>query len=498
MPNDNMEEAGNDVPLKLKTARTLKWNTFDRIASQVLYAVVGVVLANRLSPEDFGLVGALLVFQAFATILTDGGFGMALLQKKEVSHTDYSTVFWFNLIFSLILYGILYAAAPLIARIFQNDSRLIPLSRGMFTAFVLNGFSIVQTTRLMKKMSVKQVAIADIVGLTIGGAVGILLAFCGYGPWSLVWQTVTSAGVKSAWLWLSTRWIPSLEFSFKSMKSVLPVGTSVLATQTLSTICLYAYQVVVGAFYSLRALGLYTQADKWSKMGSTSMVQVLTSTFVPLLSGFADDASTHQRYICRINRFTAFIVLPVLCGLALVGEPLFHTIFIGNKWDVAIPLFQILTIRGIFVVLIQLYYNYAVSLGHSRAMLAIETAKDVTIFVAILATVFSRSLEALVWGQAAASVVTFFISLGIASKVTGYGAVRMLIDMLPFAAFTAVACAVAWIAGLPIGTAWVRLMVEIATGLVSYLLLLRIFRTPELPEMAGYLLGRFRRKPSVP
>lgn len=486
-----MSETGSPS-LKLKTARTLKWNTFDRIASQVLYAVVGVVLANRLSQEDFGLVGALLIFQAFATILTDGGFGMALLQKKEVDQTDYSTVFWFNFGFSLFIYGVLWFGAPLIAVIFQNDRRLIPLSRCMFAAFVLNGLSLIQTIRLMKLMSVKQVAVSNIAGLLSGGVLGVVLACEGCGPWALVWQTVATAGVKTLWLWMSTRWCPLLKFSVNSLRSILPVGSSVLLTQTLSTVCLYAYQFVIGAFYSLRSLGIYTQADKWSKMGSTSLVQILTSTFVPLLAKFADDPLAHRRYVGRINRFTALILMPAFGGLILVGAPLFHTFF-GNKWDVAIPLFQILAARGIFVVLIQLYYNYAVSLGRSRAMMAIETAKDVFIFVAIFVTVFSRSVEIMVWGQAVASVFTFLLSLLIAARVTGYPAIGMLRDIMPFLGLAIVACGVAWLAGLMVDPAWLRLLTEIMTGGVVYVSLLYLCRVPELPEMAGYLLGRFRR-----
>ena len=145
--------------LKQKTAGTLKWNTVDRVASQVLYGVVGIVLANVISQEDFGLVGALLVFQAFAIIFADSGFGAALLRQKHTSEKDYSTVFWFNLIVSITIYFILWFCAPLIADIFQKDRRLIPLSKVMFITFVLNALAIVQTNRLMKLLDVKMIAI---------------------------------------------------------------------------------------------------------------------------------------------------------------------------------------------------------------------------------------------------------------------------------------------------------------------------------------------------
>ena len=155
-----MEES--DV--KLKTARTLKWNTIDKFASQVLYAVTGVVLANVLSKEDFGLVGAILVFQSFASLFVDSGFSSALIQKKNPTERDYSTIFWFNLAMSVGIYVILWFCAPLIARMF-GDERLISLSRAMFVSFILSALAIVQTNRLMKQMTVARVAVGNTIGL---------------------------------------------------------------------------------------------------------------------------------------------------------------------------------------------------------------------------------------------------------------------------------------------------------------------------------------------
>lgn len=204
--------------LKLRTARTLKWNTIDRLASQVLYGVVGVVLANLLSQEDFGLVGALLVFQAFAIIFADSGFGAALLQKKNPTPEDYSTVFWFNLLVSVSVYWILWFCAPLIASVFQGDMRLVPLSKVMFLTFVFNALAIVQTNMLMKRMDVRMVAISNLVAQVAGGAIGIILALRGCGAWALVWQSVSLAGVKTAILWLTGGWMPSCWIRMSSLR----------------------------------------------------------------------------------------------------------------------------------------------------------------------------------------------------------------------------------------------------------------------------------------
>ena len=192
--------------LKTRTAHSLKWNLIDRVATQVLYAVTGVVLARELSQEDFGLVGALMIFQAFASLLIDSGFASALIQRKRPTKLDYSTVLWFNIAMAVALYIILFCCASLIADCFQGDTRLIPLSRVLFVALILNATASVQTYRLQKAMEVRMVAVSNSLGLVLGGITGIVLALTDYGAWAIVWQTIVIAATKSLVLWTSTGW----------------------------------------------------------------------------------------------------------------------------------------------------------------------------------------------------------------------------------------------------------------------------------------------------
>lgn len=478
--------------LKLKTARSIKWNTIDRVSTQLLYAVVGIVLANLLSEKDFGLVGLLLGFQAFANLFVDSGFGTALLQKKDPTDRDYSTVFWFNLTVSTVIYIILFFCAPLIARAFHGEMILIPLSRVLFLTFVINALSIVQTNRLMKRMDVKMLAVANSLGLVVSGIVGVWLALIGYGVWALVWQYVVLAAVKTIWLWITGHWWPKAGFSLLSLKKIYKVGLSVFSSSMLNTVCLQIYTFVIGAL-NLVLLGVYTQADKWSKMSSASVSQILTATFVPLLSNVQDDRDTFNRYMKKVNRFTAFILFPVMFGLAATGAPLFHTLF-GNKWDAAIPIFCILTLRGTFIVLISLYNNFILSIGAAKSLFAVELVKDVLIFIAILSTMWTGNLTLIVWGQFAASALTWIIVLGMASRITGYSPMQMLTDLLPSLALSmAMAAVCAGCLLIPLA-APISLAVVIAAGGASYLLLSKLFRLPELREASQYLLGRFMRK----
>ena len=477
--------------LKEKTVRTMKWSTVDKVSSQVLYAVVGVVLANELSKDDFGLVGALTIFQAFAMIFVDSGFGAALLQKKEPSERDYSTVFWFNLIVSVGLYAVLFFCAPLIADIF-HDGRLLSMSRVMFVAFVVNGLGIIQTNRLTKAMDMRPVAVANIVALVVSGALGIGLALGGFGAWALVWQTLSLAIVKTLLLWATGRWWPSLSFSKATFRSVRRVGGSVLSSSMLNTACLQVYNFVIGAFYSLPLLGVYTQADKWSKMGSASISQIMMSSFVPLLSGAQDDRADFMRYLRRINRFTAFVVFPFMLWLTAAGEPIFHFLF-ADKWDEAIPLFQILMVRGIFTVLTALYTNFLLAKGKARTLLAMEVVKDALLVAALLSTVWTFSMEWLVWGQLFASVVTWIVSVELTRRALLMQTSELVRDLFPFFAASLAMSLACFALGCITLHPVVTLLIEFFAGALVYGAVLRLGGTHELSEAISILKAAFNK-----
>ncbi len=479
--------------LKERTAGTLKWNTIDRIATQVLYGLSGIVLANLLSKEDFGLVGVLTVFQAFAILFVDSGFGSALLQKKDPDEDDYSTVFWFNLSVSVVIYAILYLCAPWIAEFFRAP-QLTAMSRVLFLTFVLTGLGIVQTNRLMKRMDVKQIAIADLFALSISACLGITLAYSGFGAWAIVWQSVALAGLKSGWLWMTGHWTPKIVFSTGSLRDIRHIGVSVFISQFFNTLFLNIYPFVIGKWYSLARLGSYNQADKWSKMGSASLSQILTSSFVPLLAKVQDDISTFHRYMKRIDRFSALLAFPAMTIIAACGASIFHFLF-GTKWDVAIPLFQILCIRGIGTVFISLYSNFMMALGQGKQIVTVEIVKDVATMAALCVTVFSMSLETLVWGQLASTIVTWIVAGCIAARATGYRMLNFIADLIPFALAALISGISIWLMPVPGGdishelniTSLLSLVIQLSAGSLTAVAMLALLRVPELPEALAYI-----------
>ena len=351
----------------------------------MLYALTGLVLAWLLSPTDFGLVGAVLIFQAFAWLLIDSGFSFALIQRKNPTRLDYSSVLWFNLAVASILYIILYICAPLIADCFDGDRRLVPLSRVMFITIVTNASAIVQSNRLIKQMNPRPLAMANLAALVAGAIVGIWMAFAGYGPWAIVWQSIAISVVKSAILWATGRWLPLMRFSWQALRSFFSVGGSMMFTAFLNTLFQNIYSFVIGNRIGLAPLGYFTQANKWSKMAVVSISMTLTSSLLPALSQVQDDEERFKRLSLRMARLTAYISAPVLIGLIAMATPTFHIMF-GDKWDASIILFRLLLFRGMFTVMTDLYNNFIIALGRSRLIVKMEIVRDATALIALAAT----------------------------------------------------------------------------------------------------------------
>lgn len=498
-----MQPTDDNQQMKQRVARTLKWNVIDKFSTQILYGVTGVILARVLSEGDFGLVGAILVFQAFATMFIDGGFSYALIQRKEPTDRDYSTIMWFNVGMATLIYAVLFFCAPLIAECFENDQRLIPLSRVMFLSFIINAFSAVQQSRLLKRMESREVAIANSLGLFVAAVVGIAMALGGFGPWALVWQTITLAVVKTLMLWFLSSWRPALYFSWKILKSFTRVGSGMFFSSFLNVLFQNIYSFFIGHRVGLVSLGYYTQADKWSKMGIASLAQVLTSSFLPALSSYQDDPKRFAAASSKMNRFTSYLLFPAIALLMVLAAPIFHALF-GEKWDPAIFLFQLLLFRGIFTVLGMLYNNYVISLGRARLVLVAEFVRDGTALAAIFITLpyiaivrpddVTWGVAVFLWGQVAASILAWIYMLIVAARISWHRPVHFIIDSLPYAALSVLAAAVAWVALGFVANPWLQIAVGGILGLGVYMGVAAIFGSVVQRDVIEYFIGHFRRK----
>ena len=271
------------------------------------------------------------------------------------------------------------------------------------------------------------IAVSNVLGLVVSAVIGIYLAVAGYGAWAIVWQTISLAVVKTGVLWMSCKWWPLLKFSWNSFCSIFRIGSAVMISSFFNILFQNIYSFFIGNRVNLVSLGYYTQADKWSKMGISSISQVLTSSFLPILSQFQDDKERFARAAAKMNRFTAYLLFPAMGFLCVMAESIFHILF-GTKWDASIPLFQLLLLRGVFVVLSSLYNNYIIALGKARMMVYMELLRDGAALLALVVTLpvlahsypddLTYGIKIMLLGQVIAYAVTFIVMLAVISKLT--------------------------------------------------------------------------------
>lgn len=488
----------DEKSLKTKTAGTLKWNLIDRVSTQVLYAVTGIVLARELTQAEFGLVGAALVFQAFASLLIDSGFASALIQRKAPTRLDYSSVLWFNFAVAIALYVILWFCAPFIAD-FYGDIRIVAISRVLFVSLIINAGILVQANILMKKMDVSKIAIANAVGLTAGAVVGIALALLGYGAWAIVWQTITLSLVKTVLLWVLAKWLPLMRFSWTALRSFIPIASKMMFSSFLSTLFQNIYSLVVGNRAGMVQLGYYSQSDKWSKMSITSVSQTLTSSFMPVLSEVQDQPARFANICSRFNRFTAYVLFPLTVGQIVLAEPLFHALF-GTKWDPSIFLFQLLVLRGVFTVLCSLYNNYLLALGNAKTILWMEVLRDASAILALVITIPyiamtadgdpTWGLSVMLSGQLIASALTWVVTLVFTVRAAHASLWIYIRDLLPYLALSLVAAPfMFWLRDL-MPSVWLAIFVPALSALVFYVGANYLLGSKIQKEVVSFISGR--------
>jgi O-antigen/teichoic acid export membrane protein len=289
--------------------------------------------------------------------------------------------------------------------------------------------------------------VSNAVGLLAGAVIGIWLALTGYGAWAIVWQTIVSAAVKSLLLWITGKWRPLWQFSWQSLRSFFGIGSRMMLTSFLNTLFLNIYSFFIGHRVGLTSLGYYTQSDKWSKMGISSLSQVLTSSFLPVLSAVQDDSARFRHVSSKMNRFTAYLLFPAMVGLIVMATPIFHLLF-GTKWDASIILFQLLLVKGIFTVLNSLYNNYVLALGKARLIMWLEVLRDGASLIALVITMPYMGMTLpddpvygitiLLWGQIISSVITWVATLIVTVKAVNTSVWSYLRDLTPYVVLTAV------------------------------------------------------------
>ena len=290
-----------------KAASGAVWAAADRLGTMGIQFIVNLILARLLLPEDFGIIGMIAIFISVSQTLVDGGFTSALIQKKEPTQTDYSTIFYWNTGLSVTLYAILYFCAPLIANFYRNPL-LGPVVRVIGLSLIINAVSAILLTRLRKSLSFRTIAATNIIAYVFSGIIAITLAYSGWGVWSLVVMQLASGIFIAAILTIITRWLPSLSFSKDSFKTLLSFGGYILAANLLQATCQNIQGMIIGRIFSATQTGLYSQAYKLDQVTSYSMPQIIVQVMYPVYSSIQDDKQRLISILSMNLRVISFII----------------------------------------------------------------------------------------------------------------------------------------------------------------------------------------------
>lgn len=468
--------------LRDKTVKGVGWSAADAFLAQGVSFIVGLVLARLLSPEEYGLIGIVLIFTTVLLSVVDCGFSNALIRKLKVTEDDYNTLFIFNILISLAMYGLLYMGAPLIAHFFELP-QLLYLTRVMGLLLIFQALSIVQYTILSRNVDFKTKTKASLISAIISGVIGIIMAFLGYGVWALVFQQLARQLLYSFFLWIYIKWWPKLIFSIVSFKYMWGFGWKLLVSGLLDKIWAQLYQVVVGKFYSAATLGQYSRSKEYANIFSSNLTTIVQRVSFPVLSQVQDDKERMVNAYRRVIKTTMFVTAIIMISMGAVSEPLIYCL-IGPQWH------QAATFLPLICISMSLYPLHAVNLnmlqvqGRTDIFLYLEIVKKVIAIGPICLGIFININWMLV-GIIVTGIIAFFLNSYYTGKKLDYTSWMQLRDVAPsYGVATIVAISVYFFKYLPISN-WIILPIQIVVGIVVFFVVCEKTQLEEYIEVKG-------------
>lgn len=415
-----------DSTLKEKTISSMLWNATQRFGTVLLTFVSNLVLARLLFPEDFGCIGMLSIFIALSKTFIDGGFGSALIQKQNTTQADYSTIFYWNLLVSALLFAILQIGAPWVAE-FYHMPILKDVLRVMSLVLLINGFSVIQTTILTKQLSFKLIAKVNLFSTLIGVIVSIFAAYMGMGVWSLVVNNLLASLIAAILFWILNPWRPSWEFNMKSFRELFNFGGLMLLSSLLNTLFENIQGLVIGRFYTAKDMGFYSQAKKLDEVPSSSISQIVTQVSFPVFSQIAGDFVALKNSVRKNIICTTYLIFPLQVMLIVLAKPIFLLLF-GDKWLDSVPYFQVLCVYSMFVSLNAINTNIYKAMGRSKVYFWVQLSKKI-LGVALLFVGIRFGVMGVTWSVSISGILWWFISASVNKHLLDYGLWNQIKDV---------------------------------------------------------------------
>lgn len=479
-----------DSQLKKKTTVSLFWSFLDKFGQQTLNFLSMLVLMNIVATEAYGIIGALAIFIAFSTILIDSGFGRALINRKNLSPTDYSTVFYFNISLSVTLYLIFFFTAPFLADVFRTPI-MVSVIRVQFLSLVFNAFGLIHQTILTKKADFKGLTKINMSALLIAAVVAVVLAVMGYGVWALVAQSVLYAFFRTVFLWLYSSWRPIVEFSRESLKDFFGFSNKLLFSSVISTTINNIYPTLIAVFYPMNQVAYFNQAKKYQDIPFLTLSNTFRQVAMLILSEINEQTQRLHRVVSKIMKSIAFLSFPIGFAMIVVAEPLFY-LFFKEKWLASVPFFQVLTFAGVLSPFLFIFNELFIAKENPRYFLGLEIVKGVVLILLIVA-LFPHGVMALAVSWIIYTVITLTISVTLSGKLIGYNLGHFLKDIVPYLLISAICAVLSYFITMNIGSNLLYILANIAIIGISYIALCKLFNLEMLKEIENWFAKRKKR-----
>ncbi len=473
-----MHESADGVEMKeeglqRKVLSGLVWKFGERIGAQLVSFIVSMILARLLLPTDYGVVAMITIFIEIANVFVVSGFGQSLIQKKDADNLDFSSVFYFSVTMSWLLYGIVFFCAPFAAS-FYSQPILTPILRVMALKLPLAGVNSVQQAYVQKNMLFKRFFYSTLIGTVVSAGVGILMAYQGFGPWALVAQYLTNSAMDTLILWFTVKWRPVLKFSLSRMKSMFGFGWKMLMSELINTTYKQVRGLVIGKLYTSEDLAYYNQGQKLPNVIVTNLNSSIGSVLFPAMTTKQDDREGLKKMVRLSIQVGSYIMWPLMIGLLVVAKPVITLVF-SERWLCCVSYMQIACIQYALEPVQTANIQAVKALGKGHTMLIMEIIKK-GFGLLTLVLVMNQGVMWIAWTGMA---VTFFAALVNSTpnrRYLDYTYKEQLADLIPSIVLAAVMGVCVYAVGLLPIPIFALLVIQIVVGAAVYLLLSRILK----------------------
>lgn len=482
-----------DKGLETKVASGIAWSFSEKILTMVIQMVVSIIVARELMPEDFGVMAIMTFFTSVALAIIDSGFSQALIRKETPSDSDYRTVLCFNLVMSVVLYGVLTAVAYPVAKLYDAPV-ICDIAPILFLILPINALCVVQTVMFTREFRFALLSKIVFSASLISGIVAVVMAVTGWGIWALVAQRLLMMGIKALAFWVIRRWRTDAPLSVASLREMAPFSLRLLATDLIASIYNNVAQLFIGKLHNTSMLGYYSQAQKLKDLPVISTVQAVQGVTFPALAQIKDDDVKFSAGYLRIMEMLAFVLFPLMLGMVAVADDMF-LLLLGEKWMPTVPYFEILALSGLFYPLGIVSYNVLKSRSDGAVIVRLEILKRV-IQTLILCVTIPLGVKSVAWGITAMAAVEWLLNTATAMRYVSCRFVTLLRRIAP-SMILALAMYVAIRLSAPIYISLhvaLRLLLGIVIAVMSYLCGALLFRVNALREALSLVHSLLNRR----